>query len=137
MIVDASVAFKWFAVEEDSDLAMALLAGTSLVAPGLLAVEIANGLWKKAMKEQIDIAVSFSPELDQLGELVTLVDERGVVGRALEIARTLRHAVYDCIYLALAESLNDTVVSADKKLLGKLHGGEFAHLAMPLDQAVP
>lgn len=137
MIVDASVAFKWFAVEEDSDLAMALLAGTSLVAPGLLAVEIANGLWKKAMKEQIDIAVSFSPELDQLGELVTLVDERGVVGRALEIARTLRHAVYDCIYLALAESLNDTVVSADKKLLGKLLGGEFAHLVTPLDQAVP
>lgn len=136
MIVDASVAFKWLALEEDSDLALQLLERDALFAPTFLVVEVANGLWKKAMREEIDSAVSFQPEVDRLCELVTLVNESNMIGRALDIGREIRHAVYDCLYLAVAEASNDLVVTSDAKFINKLSGTAFAHLVLPLREAV-
>ena len=136
MIVDASVAFKWLADEDDSDLALALLARSELLAPNFLLVEIANALWKKVMKQEIDAAVSFTPEIERIGELVTLVDATMLVGRALEIARALSHPISDCLYLALAESREMAVVTADLRFLAKLPGTAMANLIVPLRDAV-
>lgn len=136
MIVDASVAFKWLAAEEDSDLALALLSRFELLAPGFLLIEIANGLWKKSIKQEIDAAVSFAAEIERIGELVTLVDEAPLVGRALEIACTISHPIHDCLYLALAESRETVAVTADLKLLRKLPGTAMASLILPLREAV-
>lgn len=136
MIVDASVAFKWLADEDESDLALALLARSDLLGPNFLLIEVANGLWKKSVKQQIDAAVSFTPELERIGELVALVDETALVGRALEIGRAIPHSIYDCLYLALAESREDVVVTADLKLLEKLRGTAMANLVLSLSEAV-
>lgn len=136
MIVDASVAFKWIAPEDDSDLASDLILKHELFAPNFLLIEVANGLWKKAIRHQLDPEVSFAPELDRLDSLVNLLDETTIVGRALEIGRNIPHSIYDCLYLAMAEAREEVVVTADAKLVGKLHGGPFANLILPLSEAV-
>ena len=54
LVVDASVAVKWFVKEEFSDEASALLeSDAKLVAPGLLYAEVCNALW--AMHRRGDI----------------------------------------------------------------------------------
>jgi predicted nucleic acid-binding protein len=40
-----------------------------------------------------------------------------LLARAMEVARLLKHPVYDCVYLALAERERATVVTADARLL--------------------
>lgn len=47
LVVDASVAFKWFVAETGSAEARALLGmGAPLEAPELLLAEVANAVWK-------------------------------------------------------------------------------------------
>ena len=95
VIIDASVAFKWLAEEDGSDAAFALLDRYELYAPVLLMHEVANGLWRKVQRDQIERSVSFSDELNRLPQLVNLIDETAHVARALEIGREFGHAVYD------------------------------------------
>lgn len=122
VIIDASVAFKWLAEEDDSDAAFALLDQYELFAPILLMHEIANGLWKKVRREQIDRSVSFSDEINRIPQLVNLIDETAHVARALEIGREFGHAIYDCVYLAMAEARSDSLVTADTKFMTKVAG---------------
>ena len=134
MIVDASVAFKWFADEEGAEQALALVLQAPLFAPTLLLSEVGNALWKKARRDQIDPGISFEPELARLATIVTLLDERAYVPRALTIARSLGHPVYDCVYLALAEAENKPLITADVKFLARLGESPWRDLARSLEE---
>ena len=47
IVVDASVALKWYFSEEGSEQALALLAsGERLIAPDLVVAELCNGAWR-------------------------------------------------------------------------------------------
>ena len=47
VVIDASVALKWFVEEQGTDQAAALLAGNDLlIAPDLIVAEVANAGWK-------------------------------------------------------------------------------------------
>ncbi len=126
MIIDASVAFKWLVEEEDSETALSLLEQSDLFAPILLMHEVANGLWKKSQRQQIQPSVSFSNEINRIPQLVQLVDETQHVARALELGREFGHAVYDCIYLAMAEARSDILVTADAKLIERVAGSSLS-----------
>ena len=53
LIVDASVAVKWFVEEPDSDRARQLeFADEDLIAPDLALAEVGNALWKKAVRRE-------------------------------------------------------------------------------------
>ena len=118
VIVDASVAVKWVLPEPDSALATALRQpGDALIAPSLVIAEIGNALWKSALRGDIskanatsalEIAVSHYARIEPLDQLAA---------RATELAIALRHPIYDCFYLALAERERAPIVSADAKLL--------------------
>ena len=126
MIVDASVAFKLIAEEEGSDQALALLRSENLFAPTLMLVEVGNALWKQVRRNQIDPDVSFETELVSLAMLVGIVDEAPYTPRALSIARSLDHPIYDCVYLAIAEIDGDRMVSADRRFLTKVRQSAWA-----------
>lgn len=136
MIIDASVAFKWFVFEEGSDTALSLLESSELNAPVLIASEVANAFRMKAAAEQLDPAITFADELARLPRLLAIVDETSLAGRALEIARELQHPVYDCIYLAMAEQRGELLVTADMKFLRKLEGTNYAAKCIPLERMV-
>ena len=120
-VVDASVALKWLLVEEHSDTALVLLDGSfDLHVPNLIFSEFGNTLWKKTVRGELNG--------DQVREAISLFQDlplrvhrdRWLLQRATDLACLLAHPVYDCYYLALAEILETTVVTADRKFVNKV-----------------
>ena len=132
MIVDASVAFKWIFVEEDSAAAAAFVGRDDLFAPTLLLAEIGNALWKKGVRGELGDRQAYSTQLALVASLVVTIDETELMPRALDIALTLDHPIYDCIYLALAEDRGDRLISADRRFLAKVAQSSFASLVEAL-----
>jgi len=121
LIVDASVAVKWFAAEEGSDRAEALLeTGEALIAPDLVLAEVSNVMWKKLHRGLLppDQLVAAARRLPRYFEQLIPLGE--LVERATELTITLDHPVYDCFYLALAERERLPLISADSRLLALL-----------------
>ena len=121
LVIDSSVAVKWFVVEADQEQALAILdQDEELVAPDLLLAEVANSLWRKARGGQIT-QEQVTKALTELGSLVTLVPVTdNLVIKAVVIASELEHSVYDCIFLACAQERSVPLVTADVKFLNKL-----------------
>lgn len=127
LVIDASVALRWFLQEAGSDRTAALLEGTDLlVAPELILAEVCNAGWKAvhagtALPAQLQIAAARLPLV--LDELVPL---GGLAADAVTIALALDHSVYDCCYLALAEQRDARLVTADRRLLARVAGTRWA-----------
>lgn len=131
MIIDASVAFKWLVAEPDSSAAIEWIGLTELLAPTLLHAEVANALWKRVQRGEL--AADGAPEqLENLADIVSTVDESPMLGRALQLAVELRHPVYDCVYLAVAEAHDQELLTADRRFLsalsGSVHSGRVRRL---------
>jgi predicted nucleic acid-binding protein len=63
----------------------------------------------------VDYAALIRPT--NLVPLDLLVPDEELRLRALEIALNLKHPIYDCFYLALAEREGAALISADRKLI--------------------
>ena len=126
LVVDASVALKWMLDELGDQQARALVeTGEPLIAPELIIAEVANAAWRRFTSGQIPIrqAMLINAEIPRVfSELFALAPLRG---RALSIAAELRHPVYDCFYLALAEDEDAVMVTADHRLIGRLAGSRW------------
>jgi len=137
LVVDASVACKWFIAEAQSQDAVAILArGDDLLAPDLIVPEVCNVAWQKLRRHEIDgdqAAAMVSGLPDMIDELVP---SARLTGRAFEIAKALDHPVYDCLYLALAESRELRMVTADRRLLTRLRRTPWARVAIGLGDNV-
>ena len=73
LIVDASIAVKWFFTESHTAEARRLLAHRIVLhAPDLILTEAANVIWKKARRKEIPDAQPYLAELDALRDVVTL-----------------------------------------------------------------
>jgi predicted nucleic acid-binding protein len=133
LVLDASVAVKWFIEEPGTAAALALLSqDEALIAPDLLVVEVANAAWRHLMRGDLQHAqLAHVPEAvpRMFAELWPTV---WLASRAFEIAAELRHPVYDCFYLALAESEEATLVTADRRLVSRLAGSRWEALCRPL-----
>ncbi len=121
LVVDASVACKWFIEEEGSAKAARLLESEeSFVAPDLIIPEVSNAFWRKLQagqmtSEQAALAVEQLP-----GFFDDLVPGVLLAARSIAIAAALDHPVYDCFYIALAELKATRLVTADLELVGRL-----------------
>lgn len=104
LVVDASVALKWFVAEPDMDPALNVLAAREdLIAPELIVAELCNAAWRlrrrnEMTREQVSIIASRAPHM-----FVERFPSDGLAPRGSIIAMQLDHPVYDCFYLALAE----------------------------------
>ena len=128
IVIDASLAFKWFVEERDSDAAVAFASTSDLVAPSLLRSELGNALWKKVMRKEIaaDGATSALGSIDTfIGEWVELAE---LTPSAFAIAVELEHPVYDCYYLALAEARASKLATADDRFAARCSRSRFASL---------
>jgi predicted nucleic acid-binding protein len=122
LVVDASVAVKWLFDEPDSEKAEALLASAGeeddlkLVAPAILPAEVANALWKRMRRGDMDRLKTLETGQRFEGICPLLLPIEDLVHRALELAIDSRHPVYDCLYVALAEELHADLITADERL---------------------
>lgn len=133
LVVDASVAVKWFLVEPGDREALAVLdGGEPLIAPELVVAEVVNAVWRRLVTGGIDA----SQAADVPAAIQKLFAELRPIGalasRALEIAAELRHPVYDCFYLALAEAESAKLITADRRLAGRLSGTPWAERVVSL-----
>jgi predicted nucleic acid-binding protein len=135
LIIDASVAFKWLVNEQDSHVAISWLGRDELAAPTLLHAEVANALWKAVRRTEIPGDDETGAMLLALADLIVPLDERPIMPRALAIGLELDHAVYDCIYLALAEARGEKLLTADAKFARKLAGSRYRTLLQPFEPA--
>jgi predicted nucleic acid-binding protein len=137
LVVDASVAFKWFVPETASEQALALLdLETPLIGPDLVLLEVVNAMWARLRGTESfpqvvsDAAAALPKMLDTIAPIGELLP------RALVMAIELNHPLYDCTYLALAEREGGQLVTADQNFLGKVAASSFAKLAKDLESAV-
>jgi predicted nucleic acid-binding protein len=129
-VVDSSVAIKWVVEEPGSKEALALFRHR-LYAPELLIAECANVLWKKARRNELtkDEALLCARLLQRAD--IDLSPMRPLLDSATRLALALDHPAYDCVYLALADSLSCDLVTADARLVAKARaaGGKVLALA--------
>ena len=124
-VIDASVAAKWLAPEPDTPLAEALLAD-DLIAPDLLYAEVANILWKKQLRGEMDAATVQIGARWLLQVPLQVHDSAGLLADALALALQLQHPAYDCFYLALALRVEAPLVTADRRLHARCHAVDAA-----------
>jgi predicted nucleic acid-binding protein len=132
MIIDASVAFKLVVEEPGSAEAIAWIGRSELVGPMLVHAEVANALWKRVRKKELADDGEIEARLADLTRYIRTVDETMLIPRALRLAIDVAHPVYDCVYLALAEALDDMLLTADRRFLravaGTLHESRIREL---------
>ena len=93
----------------------------SAEAPYLLCSEVANGLrnYHRAGLHELEWCQN---QLRLLPRLVRLHDERPLLPLAFRLAAERDHAVYDCIYVAMAIDMGKPLITADRKLARKFGG---------------
>ena len=121
LVVDASVAAKWLFVEPDTGKARAILDSAEsgelqLLAPEILPAEIANSLWKRTQRGDLDraSALGLFDGFQKVEFKFWSVQE--LIEPALSIAFLQHHPVYDCLYVVLARREGCDLVTADEKL---------------------
>lgn len=127
VVVDASVAMKWFVPEVHSAAAARLLdSEIALFAPDLLASEFGNTVWKKLRRGELSRA-----EADEILSAFAKVPVQthrsaDLLAPAFTLAVELDRSVYDCLYLAAAVAEDCAVVTADAKFHGIVAATAFA-----------
>ncbi|HEX8668266.1 MAG TPA: type II toxin-antitoxin system VapC family toxin [Allosphingosinicella sp.] len=134
LVVDASVAVKFLVREPGNEEARRLLTiPDPLIAPDWILVEAASAFSRKVQEsELLDIhAFRHLEDLPQFFESLFPAGE--LVDDALRHAFRLRHAVYDCLYLALALREDCPLVTADGEFAAAVRRGGYGEKLWRLD----
>ena len=117
IVVDASVAVKWYLPEPHSADAEKLLSGAfRLLAPDLIVSEVGNILWKRIMRSELSVPKA-KGIMAAFAELpLTILPANTLAENAMTVACGLKRTFYDSIYLALAMTADCRLVTADRKL---------------------
>lgn len=132
-VIDASIIVKLLTEELYSDDAAAALASEpDRIAPEILAYEVSSALSKKVRYAGLSIAAAHQ----SLAAIPNIVAEQVSLARLSELALSLsielRHAFYDCLYLALAEQRDSVVLTADAKFIRVVSGSRLSRRVEPL-----
>lgn len=137
IVVDASVAVKWFAPEPDEAAARAVLqSDRELLAPALARVEVATALARKGLRREMPLDVCFAA-LDLWRRTLTtdrlmMVPDELDLEAGCRLAMDLEHPLPDCLYLALALRLGAPLVTADRRFAARAgHRGRIDLLGAP------
>jgi predicted nucleic acid-binding protein len=135
-VVDASVAVKWLVPEVHSPAARALLrADAILLAADLIRAEVANVLWKRWRRGDLDAAEVDAALADFRRFPLEVHSAEPLIESAWVIARETGLTVYDGLYAALALAQTARLVTADRRLYEALRSGALATACMWVEDA--
>lgn len=127
LVVDASVACKWFLPENGTEKAQSLLGGDfNLMAPDLLWTEVANVFWKIHRRKAMSGFDAETLLIDLQQHAVTIHPSASLVLPAFRIAVQHDRTIYDSLYVALAEREGATLVTDDRRLVNSLANSAHA-----------
>jgi hypothetical protein len=125
-VVDASVAAKWFAEEEHSEIALSILAEQhELHAPDFLMLEIDNVLCTWIRRGTISQPAASMARSALAATPIHDHPCRDLRDDAYSLAMQMSRSVYDCLYVALALHLGAHMVTADRRLYDAIAAGPF------------
>jgi predicted nucleic acid-binding protein len=135
-VIDCSVAAKWEVNEVDSPRARRLRDDgrrgiLELLAPDIFPVEVANALYAAELRGDIAPGRFEHHWANIMIAGPMLYQSTALLPRACMIVRraVARIAIYDCLYVALAEREGCTLVTADARLIRALPGAPIVLLA--------
>jgi predicted nucleic acid-binding protein len=121
IVVDASVAVKWFIPEAGEEAAAKLLGGKKrLIAPTLIRLEVTGAIIRRFREGHL--SEKKAREGTQAWEamlqhrVVRLVPDAELFDDAVHMAFLAKHTLADCLYLAVAKGLGALVITADKPM---------------------
>ncbi len=117
LVIDASVAAKWFNQEEFTDRAVEIKDGhvrgeVELIAPSHLVYEVGNSIHRNPQMTDEDARDSISA-LAGL-EIALLPPDAPRLSRTMEISRQRRVSFYDAAYIQAAEEADAALITADE-----------------------
>ncbi len=121
LVIDASVACKWFFEEKLFAEARALAESDAVFfAPEMILVECANAAWRRVSsgtipQEQVRDFLEALPRWFK-----SLIPSMRLHETAFEMACVLHHPVCDCQYLALAEREEMRMITADSVFVDRV-----------------
>jgi predicted nucleic acid-binding protein len=117
IVADASVVVKVLTEEPGSASATRTISENDVVVPDFIQFEVASALSKKVRYAGLP-AEQAAKALEALPLVVPdRHDTTGLIDRAFALSISIRHALYDCLYLALAEHMDCPLVTADGKFV--------------------
>jgi predicted nucleic acid-binding protein len=129
VIVDASLAVRWFLLEADSPAARALLAEKigEIAVPAVFGIEVAATLVREANMDRANAqfmrdAITRLTHLIDDGSILTHDQSPAQLSRAANLAIDLGHPLKDCLYLALAMEKDCELVTCDARFAAKAKG---------------
>jgi predicted nucleic acid-binding protein len=130
IVVDASVALKWFIREGEEHVEEALLilrmhgqGGLKIAVPALFFTECANVLLKAVRRRGLDLKMSLDATEKLLAVDFQECDDHDLLPGAMIFAANHNLTVYDALYAVLAKKLGARLVTEDDKLLTASLGG--------------
>ena len=117
LVIDASVAVKWFIDEDRSADAQRLLAADAdLIAPASIIYEIFHALWDAARTRRLP--ANRLPEFADVlpTPFAHLVPVEHLYAAAAALAQSNNLAIYDCAYVALAQREHAELITADERM---------------------
>jgi predicted nucleic acid-binding protein len=137
LVLDTSVAVKFYLPEDLREEALALLSAVGegaaqLLAPSTIQPELFNALWQQHRRGKLSREEVGEHWRDFSVTSTDLYAPEDLMPRAAEIALETGVIIYDALFLALAEDAETVVVTADDRLLKALRGTAYANLAQHL-----
>lgn len=133
IVIDASVIVKLLTEEPGSAQAMqVVLDHPERWAPDLVYLEVASALSKKVRYAGLPIG-KVDPALKAMSHFIDVQTEAvALIPAAVSLSIELKHAVYDCIYLALAIEQNGRLLTSDRKFVERLRQSQYRELVFSL-----
>ena len=133
--IDASVLVKLYFEEDQSALAKRTVARTEqLFAPDLILAEVANVVWKRCTRREIDADSAMLIIQQILRFPVKLIPSTAILADAAAIALARRCTIYDLLYFAVAIRHSTTLVTADRRFARSVHATEWSAFLRCVDE---
>ena len=118
LVVDASTAVKWVLPEPLSERAVAIRTmDDDLIAPSLVCAEIGSAIWRAVLRGDVLAAEARDSLGIAMGHYRRIIPLEELSDSAIALAIRLRHPIYDCFYVALAQRERCALISADARLI--------------------
>lgn len=131
IILDSSAALRCSLPQVDTaerDAFRAVAGRHECFSPVLFLSEISNAVWKEIRFRDLRQAFASDIILSILDMTTLRIEDVTLVTKALEIAISNEHSVYDCIYIAMSRELKAPILTADKKLRRKFPNDQFVDI---------
>lgn len=138
IVVDASVAVKWFVDEPGHEAAIGVIeSGEELLAPDLVIAEV---MYVLRRKQRLDLLSrdQVLAAADSIGSIFNrFVPAANVAVMAGSLSQALDHSVYDCFYLACAIVQGCALVTADEVFADKVGSRGYSDIVVKLPMWQP